>query len=348
MEADGDCNAGTAGAITLKVSATKTHPPLRFGVILAGAEFRDLVTKMKWSYSRRTVLEQCPRRYYYEYYGARALAATGDPNEPILRLLKLLQNRHERAGTIAHLVISTYFRKARSGEVWTVDRLCTWAQDIFRSDWAYSQADPNGISRPIGRFPPVLLHEYYYCHPDASALCSEAEKRLVNAVYTFGTSPRFAEFRLTGGMSSSLVEHRLTLQGLPCQVYGKLDLAFGSGGRGVVIDWKLGDSSNGGDDSLQLAVYALWASSHFACEPEAITVCKAHLATGDVTHFSPTERVLGNTRARIIQDAERMAALHDYGQRGIVDAFTPCAQHEVCKLCPFQKVCPEGRAVLHD
>lgn len=324
MEADGHRAEGAAGAITVKVSATETHLPLRWQAVPAGAEFHDLVTKMRWSYSRRTVLEQCPRRYYYEYYGERASAASGDPNQPMLRLLKSLQNRHERAGTIAHLVISTYFRKARSGEVWAADRLCAWAQDIFRSDWTYSQTDPDGISQPTGRFPPVLLHEYYYRHPDASALCSEAEKRLVNGVYTFATSPRFAEFRLAGGMSDSLIEHRLTLQGLPCQVDGKLDLAFGSGGGGVVVDWKLGGSSNGGNDSLQLAVYALWASCHFACEPEAITVCKAHLATGDIAYFSVTERVLANARARIIQDAERMSTVDKIApmeRRTLLQAF---------------------------
>ena len=333
--------------MTVKVCSTQTQLPLSLEIVPDKTEVQYPVSQMRWSYSRRVVLEQCPRRYYYEYYGAAALAASGHPNEAVVRLLKSLQNRHERAGTIAHLVISTYFRRAQSGEVWAADRLCRWARDIFRNDWTYSQANPAAMSRPTGKFPPVLLHEYYYRNPDASALCLEAQERLVNAVNTFATSPRFAEFRLAGSRSGSLVEDRLTLQGLPCHVDGRLDLAFNAAGRGVVVDWKLGNPSGGGDDSLQLAAYALWASHHFAAAPEAVTVYKAYLTADEIVQFPVSESILANSRARIIQDAERMAVLHDYGQRGIVEAFTPCAQLGVCKLCPFQKVCPEGRAVLH-
>ena len=95
---------------------------------------RDLVSEIKWSHSRRTVFEQCPRRYYYEYYGAKA--GSSDPEKTVLRVLKSLQNRHERVGTIAHLVISTYLRKAQTGEIWTAERLANWARDMLLKDQA--------------------------------------------------------------------------------------------------------------------------------------------------------------------------------------------------------------------
>lgn len=348
MEKDGRRAAWVAGAIAVKVCSTQTQLPLSLEIVPDKTERQYPVSQVRWSYSRRTVLEQCPRRYYYEYYGTAALAASGDPNGVVLRVLKSLQNRHERAGMIAHLVISTYLRKARSGEVWMTDRLSRWARDIFQKDCAYSRANPVGSSRQAERFPPVLLHEYYYRYPDASQLCLDAQERLVHAVHTFATSPHFAEFRLAGEKPDSFIEHRLTLGGLPCQVDGKLDLAFAAEGRGVIVDWKLGEPSGSGEDSLQLAIYALWASQHFAVGSEAISVYKAYLATGEIVQFPVSDRVLVNCRARITQDVERMAVLHDYGERGVAEAFTPCAQRAVCKLCPFQELCPEGSAVLHD
>jgi len=331
----------------VKISGTNTPLPLHWKDSPPESEVWELLPRMRWSYSRRSVLEQCPRRYYYEYYGAGALSATQDPDRLRFRLLKSLQNRHERTGTIGHMVISTYFRKARSGEVWPADRLRNWARDIFRKDLAYSKVDPDGISPRGGKFPPVLLQEYYCRNPDASTLCSEAEEQLVKALHIFSSSARFAEFRLAGMGPGALVEHKLALPGLPCRGEGKLDLAFSNGESVTLVDWKLGEPSGGGDDSLQLAAYALWASSHFAAAPEAVSVCKVSLTADEIVQFPVSESVLTNSRARIIQDAERMAVVHDYGQRGMVEAFTPCAQRDICKLCSFQKVCPEGRAVLH-
>jgi hypothetical protein len=130
-------------------------------------------------------------------------------------------------------------------------------------------------------------------------------------------------------------------------VDGKLDLAFVKGRCVSVVDWKTGDASGDGDDSLQLAAYALWASHHFAAAADAIAVYKAFLTGDAIVRFHVSESALANARGRILQDAERMAVLHNYGQRGEIEAFTPCAQANVCALCPFQEVCPEGRAVLH-
>jgi hypothetical protein len=261
--------------------------------------------------------------------------------------LKSVQNRHERAGTIAHLVINTYFRKARSGDIWAVDRLRNWASQLFREDQAYSRTNPDGISPPQGKFPPVLLHEYCCGFPDADQLFSDAESRLLQGIQAFGTSPKFERFRLEGLKDSSLVELRLSIGGLPCRVDGRLDFAFPTNEGGAVVDWKLSDPSDGGNESLQLAAYALWASQRFACEPEAITISKAYLVAEELSYFKATKSVIANARARIVQDAERMASLHDYGQRSVAKAFTACAQRNVCKLCPFNKVCPEGRTVVN-
>lgn len=308
---------------------------------------RDLLPQQRWSYSRRNVLEQCPRRYYYEYYAATVARRQRDPRIERLRRLKSLQNRYERTGAIAHVVIATYFRKAQVGDVWTLQRVVDWARAIFRADMDYSTADPAGLSPREGRFPPVLLHEYFYRQRDALEMCTAAEERLVAAIRVFFESINLAKFRLAGGQLGALVERNLTVSGLPCKTGGKLDLAFVTGGYVTVIDWKLGEPTGDGNESLQLAAYALWASQHFSAMPDAIRIYKAYLSANEIVPFPVNERVLANARARILQDAERMAAVHHYGQHGIVEAFTPCLQPKVCTLCPFREICPEGSALLH-
>lgn len=36
-------------------------------------------TQLIWSFSKRGVLEQCPRKYYYEYYGSNLNTAKNYP-----------------------------------------------------------------------------------------------------------------------------------------------------------------------------------------------------------------------------------------------------------------------------
>src|SRR5260370_35659974 len=89
----------------------------------------DCIADVEWSYSRRSLLEQCARRYYYAYYGANLRDAPDEPDKIRLHRLKKLQNRYTRAGKIVHLMIATYFRKAQHRDVWTLDRLIKWARE---------------------------------------------------------------------------------------------------------------------------------------------------------------------------------------------------------------------------
>lgn len=304
-------------------------------------------SKQQWSYSRRNVLEQCARRYYYEYYAQPVAKARRDPQLEKVRRLKALQNRYERTGSIAHLVIATYLRKAQTGDVWKPHRLVDWARSVFHADLTYSARDPAGMFPPDGRFPPLLLQEYFYQHPDAAEVCRVAEDRLMTGLRIFVESVNFAEFRRIGSRPGAYVERNLSLGDFTCRVSGKVDLAFSVDSDVTIVDWKLGDPSGEGDDSLQLAAYALWAAHHFAVSSDHIKIYKAHLCVDTIQQFSVNERLLAAARARILQDVERMVAAHDYGQRGIEEAFTPCAKPRVCQLCPFQAICAEGSAVLH-
>jgi hypothetical protein len=329
----------------MKTPARTMNPSLPWEEDIGEIDVRRLMMDIEWSYSRRGVLDQCPRRYYYEYYAAPA--ATAGPDRDLLQFLKSLQNRHERIGTIAHLVIGTYFRKAQAGDIWTEERLASWARDIWLQDWTYSQTTTQARTPSAGKFPPVMIMEWFYGCPDVSELCLEAEKRLLTGVNNFTRSPVFEVFRRAGAQNGSLAERPLSLQVHGCRVRGRLDLAFTSNTGATVVDWKLSDLSGQGNDSLQLAVYALWAAEQFGCDPLAVTVCKAHLLAEKIAYFEPRANTFVNARSRILQDIERMAALHDYGRRGVVEAFTPCAKPEVCKLCAFQEVCPEGRGIIN-
>ena len=295
--------------------------------------------EIAWSYSRRSAFERCLRQYYYEYFGSKKRAAIHDPDKEQIQFLSSLQSRHLRAGAIVHMVIRVALQKAQKGEYWSVDRLTSWAVSILRKDRDYSRISPDGNWRPDSQFPPNLLMEYHYHVVDVEAIYDDIETRIVNALTTFATSPVLEDFRSHGRQPGALLEKRFTLTTLGCKVDGQIDLAYQSNEGINIVDWKIGEEDGVGEDSLQMAVYALWAMEEFNYSPHQIRVYKAFLGSDLVTEFNIDAEKLEAAKARIIQDAERLASVQNYGEQGVVNAFTPRYQSLICNSCPFQRLC---------
>ena len=330
-----------------KTQRVSTYEQLPLASFVVQPTRQEAITNVTWSYSKRSLFERCQRRYYYEYYGSTAVLEGVDPQHATLRRLKALVGRHERVGTLLHLGIATYLHRAQAGTPMPADDLVDWLIKIFRQDCAYSRADPDGVHPPGGAYPPVLLHEYHDRQPDVEHLVAESEQHLREGAQAFLTAPVFAPFREAGMRPSALIEQHLRLPEFPCKVDGRLDLAYTDAGGVAIIDWKSGMSDGDGTDSLQLSTYALWARAHYQVAPDAMHISKAFLRGAEVVTFPVTEHLLDQGRARIIQDAERMAQVQHYGETGRVEAFTPCEQIGICRSCPFQSACPEGSKLLH-
>ena len=294
----------------------------------------------EWSYSRRGTLEQCARKYYYQYYGSILKKSNNDPQKEKLHFLKKLQNRHLLTGNILHRVIRTYLNKLRQGEQWSLDRLLNWAQKIYRTDLEYSGQYKHGTPLPDVKYPPTLLLEFYYGWPDAELLGAEAGKRLITALTNFMTSENLAQFHEGAGKASALIEESARLKANGFTLSGRVDLVYWINDKVVIVDWKIGGSGNS-DDSLQMLAYALWAKQKFECPLDSIILHKAHLEDNTVSTFNVSEKALTRVETRILQDLDRMREADKYAIQGGVDAFTPCAQPKVCEMCQFQEICPK-------
>lgn len=305
-------------------------------------EFPELYesTPSEWSYSRRNLLEQCPRKYYYQHYGSILKKSNNDPQKKKLHFLKKLKNRHLRSGEILHYVIRWYLKEFQQGRQPSLSQLLQWAKKDFRADIKYSQQYEHGTPLSDDIRHPKLLLEFYYRFSEAESLCAEAEERLIMALTNFITSQNLTQFREGAGKVSALIEESTRMKNEYLILSGKLDLAYWKGDRLIMVDWKIGGSGNS-DDSLQMLAYAWWARQEFKHPVDYITLHRVHLADSTVSTFNVSEKALTQVEALILQDLERMQEGDNFGRRGLVEAFTPCAQPKVCALCQFQEVCPK-------
>ena len=303
-------------------------------------EDADDARVFEWSYSKRDVLEQCPRRYYYTYYGTSARLAKGEPEKEALRFLKNLSNCFLRSGDIAHLVIRAFLKQLPKGDEWSLDRMVRWGQSIYRRDLEFSQQYRAGDPLSEALTAPALLLEFYYGWADAAELWAKSEESLVTALTNFRNLPAFASFRAGASREGAIVECPFFVKQEYVSMRGKIDLAYPTDHRFAVVDWKIGDSGDG-EQSLQLMSYAIAAIDKFQRAPDDIDLYRVHLRSGKVSHFVGNEKQMGRARARIIQDVEKMQALDNYGRDAIAEVFTPCGQARICRQCPFQGVCPK-------
>ena len=291
----------------------------------------------RWSYSRRNRLEQCPRRYYYEYYGANSRTAKAEPNKDILRTLKALDSRHLLAGKILHQVICQYLKRAQKGDSWSNAEVLQYAKQQFRQQSHYlSYANASNMSHRKG----ITRLEFYYGFGDALALYESVENKFLLAIENFLLHPKFSTLRFSGSQTNALIEQHLSYKNASFEISGRLDLLYFHSDRISIVDWKLGDSGEG-EDNIQLFAYTLSALQKFNYSLDQIDLYEAHLASGTVSRFAICNRTIRRTKGCIIQDLQRMRAIDIYGQSAEVNAFDPCAQPKVCQLCPFQQICPK-------
>ena len=293
-----------------------------------------------WSYSRREALEHCPRKYYYDYYGANSKTAKAEKDKAILRQAKGLKNRYLRSGEILHLVIRTFFKDSQKGKTWSTNGLVEWAKKIFREDREYSSNSDSREKQSKQKFPPTHLLEYHFQLQYAETLYLEAEKRLIRAISSFVESPELASFHKGATQPDAKIEKKFALQNGIFRARGQVDLAYSTEDTTVIADWKTGEAG-GAEESLQLAFYGLWAKDAFNRAPEKIQLFRVNLAEGKAKQFFLTNKSLFRAKAKIIQDLERMQMLHPYGVKANAKAFTPCGQPKICILCPFQGICPK-------
>ena len=305
-----------------------------------GVGRRQTLDLQEWSPSKRNQLEQCPRKYYYQYYGNAADVMIGHPAS--LKFYRKLSNSWMLAGILLHLKIREVFGIWRKGG--TLDNgpflkeIAQRWQRVRETSVQFARSG-NYSQPPTG----VLLSEFIFKQPFAQKIWWEAGHRLERALLGFLTLPELERFRQGGLTDEAAIEQSVRVNGRGFRMRGKIDLAWRENGRVTVADWKSGDRE-GADSDLQLLAYALGVQDHFGCVLEDLDLFRVELGSGNPILLSVNDREAARAKARMAQDTKLMIDLHKYGSEGSIEAFTPTGSPRICSLCPYQRICPGSEA----
>lgn len=295
------------------------------------------LSSTNWSISRMQVLDACPRKYYYQYFAGKKTVDSKGIDKDTINFLKQFSNEHLIAGDIVHWVIRAYFKNLMKPDPWDLARLKSFALRILKDGIDYSTELRDGIYKPH-KFIPRSLQEIYYNEQAPAVISGRIKQKIDHLLNNFYNSECYASLRIGALNPGSMVEKKIGFDFPGVHVDGIADLIYSQDERWIITDWKTGTKETE-ETSLQLLVYGLWLIEEKGISPELILINKAYLNEAVLEPLEFSKVHIQRARGRIIQDVERLKELEDFGNEGVIEAFTPCNQQKVCMQCPFKKLC---------
>lgn len=300
-----------------------------------GKEFRN---NFSWSVSRDSTFLECPRKYYFNYYGSWGGWESDAPDRiRELYLLKQLKNRAMWAGQVVHDCIKRSLDNLSRGiPVLPLTEIQTITRDLMRQDFRSSR-------RKLYRVNPknncgLFEHEYELEVPDEQwKETADQVERCLNNFYQSDVYERLSSLDQSDFLEIEKFSS-FDLDGV--EVIIKLDCASREHDRIVVWDWKTGRTEQTGL-SFQMACYAYYASSTFGVPVGHVLTRRFELFSNHLHEESVSEGSLEELLAYIRGSIKDMLSLLDDPQTNTAQEkhFSKIEKKQICRRCNFLKVC---------
>ncbi|MGA1194959.1 MAG: PD-(D/E)XK nuclease family protein [Candidatus Latescibacterota bacterium] len=293
----------------------------------------ELKNEFSWSPSRHRMFESCSRQYYYNYYGS--WGGWYDSADELTRLvyrLKKMSTLPQLVGTVVHDAISRVLKAIQSGrdvpfktaETYATQLLDRHIEDSLEKRWLRSASKH------------THLFEHYYGQ-DVDIDASRA--RVVENINAFFESEAFAVLQNTPTDQWLSVEALTSFLFNATKLWVALDVAVRQNGGVAIFDWKTGREREA--DRLQLAVYALYASTVWGVSIPHLQLQDVYLQAGVVSSVRVDAEVLDETRQIICESIAQMRERLDdpNANTASIDAFPMTDNRSTCESCSFKAVC---------
>ena len=292
--------------------------------------------EFSWSQSRRSTFRECPRKYYYQYYGSwKGWEEGADREVRAAYRLKQITNLHLVVGSVVHDLASQAILRVRGGNVpFTVGELIEMGRHRLNLAWVESQKRSEWERAPRSL---TMLHEFYYGSGPAGDLIAGIREKLrlclsnllQAASYREALAAPFADVKEADRLDDFLLDGY--------KLYAQPDLLYRRGGGEYrLVDWKTGQESV--LHQRQIRVYALYVRSRSDLEPGPITACLSYLSSGTDREFPITDEECDEARAEI---RDSIAAMEGY--LASTETYEPLPKKafplrqdtESCRSCKF-------------
>lgn len=271
--------------------------------------------RFSWSKSRQGLLQECPLAYYYNYI---ARYESGKEASSIASLLKL-KKFYFFKGNLIHSAIRNQVTQHCLKRPISLEAAKNFVNLEFKN---VSQAQNKYLSEAYNGFP---LEEEFLNKQKEDALSQ------INSFF----SVIWHNYKSLQILSHERLESFL-LEGF--KVWAQPDLVTKNlEDKLIISDWKTGKAeSASSDNDLQLSVYILWASIHFAVDIERIGAELVFLKTMQSFPTRRTREQIEDLKSYITGQARKMLAFKSK------DEFIPKPRFNLCKGCNFASICPEA------
>lgn len=294
---------------------------------------KRLENEYSWSKSRDGKFRECPRAYWFHYYGAWGGWANDAPERAqTLYRLKNCRSRQMWAGDVVHRCIERALVNLRRGiEPMAAEAAIDATIHSMRDEWRRSRA---------GSVKERLV-EHEYDLPLPAAEWQDNADHVRQCLWNFYASRQWEALRKLPAERWLEVESLASFLLDGVKVYVKLDVAIrDDDGHVLIVDWKTGRAPDP-DHTMQVATYALYAAERFGGKPSEVTTRLAHLANGSSEDVRLGPQALDAALSRIrasIRDMRQLLADVDRNEAREPD-FPPVDEPRVCRRCNFRRVC---------
>lgn len=302
-------------------------------------ERKPLQNEFSWSKSRHGKLEECPRQYFFHYYGSWGGWERGAPPETKeLYTLKKLTGRHAWNGSAVHDAIGRILTMVRDGFPVEPDALIDQVRAAMRAQFRESREKSYRVRKAFG----LVEHEYDEAIPDEEW---RAGWELVEACLRSFFSSRWLE--IARGLPADRwlpIDELGSFDHDGTKIYAAPDFAFRTDGGVVVVDWKTGRQRE--SDREQLLGYAMYARSTWDV-PIAKVECRVvYLPSLEEVQVPVDDGTIDAFAARMSESIAAMRGLLADPDRNVatIDSFPRTTDAGACARCVFRRPCLGGSA----
>ena len=226
------------GSAVSAVRATLARPPA------PGAPMAELQNEFSWSKSRHEKFRECPRAYFFAYYGCwGGWEAPAASQVRELYVLKKLSSRWQWAGSLVHDALKRALSRAKgAGELPPLEQVLERTRAKARAEWAGSRE--KSYWREASRIVGLVEHEYGEAGRRTRTGSGSTSRSSRARSARSGRAPVLEEIRRTPRERWLTVDEldSWTFEGT--KIWVAVDFAYRDGdGRVHVLDWKTGQGA---------------------------------------------------------------------------------------------------------